>query len=205
MVERRDQMRMISLRPELRDASALLSRYPSTNGPFHTERAISVLPLRTAADDQASGPLVGASLITLGRHAPGGDRVPAARGAALAAAVRVVDRVHHDAAVVRAAAEPARAAGLADLLVLPVRIAHRADRRHALGANHSQLARLQLDLRVTGVLADQLGVGTRRARHLAAAADLQLDVVDDGADRHTGHRHRVARLNIDPLARHDLV
>src|SRR3954447_26819933 len=128
-------MRKFSLRSELRDASALLSRYPSTNGPFHTERAISVLPLRTAANDQASGPLVGASLVALGRHAPGGDRVPAARGAALAAAVRVVDRVHHDAAVVRAPAHPARTAGLADLLVLPVRVADRAHRRHALGAD----------------------------------------------------------------------
>src|SRR4051812_2810652 len=122
IVERRDQMRMISLRPEARDVSALLSRYPSTNGPFHTERAISVAPLRTAADDQARGPLVVARLVALGRHAPRRDRMPAARGAAFAAAMRVVDRVHHHAAVVRPPAEPARTPGLADLLVLPVRV-----------------------------------------------------------------------------------
>jgi hypothetical protein len=42
----------------------------------------------------------------------------AARGAALATAVRVVDRVHGHAAVVRALAEPAVAAGLADLLFM---------------------------------------------------------------------------------------
>src|SRR4051812_17784036 len=146
-------MRMISLRPELREASALLSRYPSTNGPFHTERAISVAPLRTAADDQPGGPLVGAGLVPLGRHAPGRDRVAAAGRAAFAAAVRVIDRIHDDAAVVRAPAEPARTAGLADLLVLPVRIADRADGRHALGTDHAKLARLQLDLRIAGVLA----------------------------------------------------
>ena len=35
-------------------------------------------------------------------HGP--DRMPAARGAALAAAVRVVDRVHHHAADLRAVA-----------------------------------------------------------------------------------------------------
>src|ERR1700679_4289993 len=74
IVERRDQILMISLRPDAREASALLRRYPSTNGPFHTERAILVLPLRAAADDQLVRPLVLASLVTLGRLAPRRDR-----------------------------------------------------------------------------------------------------------------------------------
>ena len=53
------------------------------------------------------GALVLAGLLALGREAPRRDRVAAARGAAFAAAVRVIDRVHGDAAVVRAAAQPA--------------------------------------------------------------------------------------------------
>ena len=51
--------------------------------------------------------LVLARLVALGRHAPRGDRVATARGAAFAAAMRMVDRVHGDAAHMRALAEPA--------------------------------------------------------------------------------------------------
>jgi hypothetical protein len=36
-------------------------------------------------------------------------------------------------------------------------------------------------------------------RELAALADLHLDVVDDGADRHVAERHDVARLDVDML------
>jgi hypothetical protein len=42
----------------------------------------------------------------------------------------------------------------------------------------------QADLGVAGVTADQLGVGAGRTGDLAALAGLQLDVVDDRADRH---------------------
>src|SRR3546814_8131431 len=40
MVDRRDQILMISLRPEPRAVSAFFKRNPSTNAPFQTERAI---------------------------------------------------------------------------------------------------------------------------------------------------------------------
>src|SRR6476646_295524 len=40
MVERRLQILIISWRPDEREVSAFLSRYPSTNGPFQTERAM---------------------------------------------------------------------------------------------------------------------------------------------------------------------
>src|SRR5919202_4449057 len=75
------------------------------------------LALVAAADDQPLRALVVARLRALGRLAPGRDRVPPARGPPLAAAVRVVDRVHHHAPVVRAPAQPARPPGLANLLV----------------------------------------------------------------------------------------
>src|SRR4051812_12717802 len=44
MVERRLQIRIISCRPDAGDASAFLSRYPSTNGPFQIERAMMRFP-----------------------------------------------------------------------------------------------------------------------------------------------------------------
>src|ERR1700743_348096 len=105
MVERRDQILMTSLRPDERDLSAFFRRKPSRKGPFQTERAIAIgLFLVPATDDHPVRNLVVARLVALGALAPWGDRMAAARGAAFAAAMRVVDRVHHDATDVRALA-----------------------------------------------------------------------------------------------------
>ena len=151
------------------------------------------------------GPLVGPGLLALGRDAPRGHRMAAARGAAFAAAMRVVDRVHGDAAVVRALAEPAVAAGLADRDVHVVRVRDRADRGEALPVHETLLARVQAERDVALVAGDDLGVGPGRAGERAALADLQLDVVDDRAHRHVADRHGVARLDVDLVARDHLV
>src|SRR5918994_1189277 len=74
--------------------------------------ALPLLLRVTRTDDHLVRRLVLAGAGTLGGLAPRGDRVTAARGAALAAAVRVVDRVFGDAAGQRALAHPAAAAGL---------------------------------------------------------------------------------------------
>src|SRR5690606_7868443 len=118
------------------------------------------------------------------------------RGAALAAAMRMVDRVHRDAAVVRAAPLPAHPAGLADLDVLVVGVADRTDRRHALRPHQALLAGGKTQQRVVAVLADQLTVGATGAGELAALADLELDIVHHGADRDRAQRHRVAGLHV---------
>ena len=102
-------------------------------------------------------------------------------------------------------AQPAVAAGLADADVLLIGIGDRADRRHAFGAHHAHLARGQAQQRKAGVAADELDIGAGGARQLAALARLHLDIVDDGADRHVPQRHGVARLDVDALARDDLV
>src|SRR5262249_23725615 len=116
MVDRRDHILMTSLRPDARAFSALRRRWPSTKGPFQTERAtrLSLLAQLATAHDQLVRTLVVAGLVALGRLAPRGDGMTAARGAAFAAAERMVDRVHRHAAVVRAETLPAHAAGLAD-------------------------------------------------------------------------------------------
>src|ERR1700738_1826897 len=44
MVERRSQILITSERPDARATSAFLSREPSTNGPFQTERTMSGVP-----------------------------------------------------------------------------------------------------------------------------------------------------------------
>src|SRR3954471_24576799 len=118
MVERRLQILITSWRPDARAASAFFSSEASTNGPFQTERTMVrrslLLPLVAAYENESVGRLVGARLLALSGLAPWSDRVTTAGGAALAAAVRMVNRVHRHAAIVRPAAEPARTAGLAD-------------------------------------------------------------------------------------------
>src|SRR5207248_6927058 len=80
------------------------------------------LALVAAAHDQPIRRLVVPGLLALGRLAPRRDGVPATRAAALAAAMRVVDRVHRDAAHRRPAAKPAIPAGFADNNVLLIRV-----------------------------------------------------------------------------------
>src|SRR5258708_2618534 len=73
-----------------------------------------LLPRMAARNDELGGSLVGPGLLALGGEAPRGHRMTAARAAAFAAAERMVDRIHRDAAIVRHASHPAVAARLAD-------------------------------------------------------------------------------------------
>src|SRR4051812_34966816 len=97
------------------------------------------------AQDEFIGTFVLACLAALGALAPRRNRMTAARGFAFAAAERMVDGVHRDAAVVRLPAHPALAAGLADRDVHVVAVRDRADRRHAVAVDDAKFARVQLD------------------------------------------------------------
>src|SRR4029450_1952279 len=108
--------------------------------------------------------LVVTRLVALGRLAPRRHGVAPALGAALAAAMRMIDRVHRRAAHRRPPALPAVAAGLAEYLVLPVGVRHRADRGEAVGEHAARLARGEAQQREALVLADQLDEGAGRAR-----------------------------------------
>src|SRR5687767_785797 len=152
-------------------------------------------------DDHLVRLLVAAGASALGRLAPRGNRVTAARGPALAAAVRVVDRVLGDAAGQRALAHPAAAARLGEVLVLVVGVGDRADRAHAIAADVALLARIQPDDDQPAVAADDLDVSPGRTRDLPALARLHLDVVADRPDRHLAQEHRVARLDVGLLGR----
>src|ERR1700746_214400 len=104
----------------------------------------------------------------------------AARGAAFAAAMRVVNRVHGNAAVVRTAAEPALAARLADRDVHVIGVGHRADSAAAAAVHQALLARVQTQDDIILVATDDLRIGAGGTRELAALADLGLGVVDVG-------------------------
>ena len=135
----------------------------------------------------------------------GGDRVATTGGAALAAAMRVIDRVHRDATRLRTLALPARAAGLAVVRVLVVGVGDRADRRHAGAVDEALLARVQAHDDVGAVATDDLRIGAGRARDLAALAGLHLDIVDDRAHRHLPHLLGAARLDVGGCAGHHAV
>src|SRR5258708_28921238 len=164
-----------------------------------------LLPRVAARNDELAGALVVAGLLALGGEAPWRDRMTAAGGAAFAAAVRMIDRIHRNAAVVRATAHPALAAGLADRDVHVIGVRHRADRAHAAAVHEALLAGIEAQDDIFLVASDDLGVGAGGARELAALADLHLDVVHDGADRHVADRHGIAGLHVDVLARDDRV
>ena len=111
-------------------------------------------------------------------------------GLALATTVRVVDRVHRQAADGGADAQPAALARLADADDLVLDVAELADGRAALDEHLAHRARGQTDLGVVAFLRHQLAPGARRADHLRAAAGLELDVVDHRADRDVLQRQR---------------
>src|ERR1700760_690235 len=123
-----------------------------------------LLPLVAADENESVGRLVRTGLLALGRLAPRGHRVAAARGAAFAAAVRMVDRVHRHTAVVRLAAEPAITAGLADRDVHVVGVRHRADGAGAAAVNQTLFARIQAHDHIVLVATDHLGIGAGGAR-----------------------------------------
>src|SRR4051794_4227702 len=108
--------------------------------PDGTGHGLTLLLRVTGPNDELVGRLVVTGAGALGRLAPRGDWMTAARGPALTTAVRVVDRVLGDAAGQRTLAHPARTPGLGKSLVPVVGVRHRANGRHAVRADVALLA-----------------------------------------------------------------
>src|SRR5690606_23974075 len=115
------------------------------------------------------------------------------------------DRVHCNAANVRTLATPYRTTGLAVVDVAVVRVGHCTDRSEAGTWNQTPFTRVEAQNSHALIAADELCVGASRTSDLTALARLQLDVVDDRANRHRSERHCVARLHVDGVACNDLV
>src|SRR2546423_3575805 len=95
--------------------------------------------------------LVAARLVAARRLSPGRDGVAPARCLTLAAAVRVIDRVHRHAAHVRAYAFPTRPPGLAVRDVLMLDVADLAHGRLADYGDAADFARRHTQLRVVAL------------------------------------------------------
>src|SRR5687768_11205088 len=208
IIERRDQV-LIGRRSFFSAAAwTFFARCRSTNGPFFTERGTVRSSRESVAtpDDLTGGALVSAGLLTLGLPAPRRDRVRVAlAGLALAAAVRMIDGVHHDTADRRADPAPALRAGLAvdDQAVLVV--ANLADRGAAVDVHLAHLGGAQADRGVQPLARDKLRGTSGAARELPAAAGLQLHVVHRRAQRDAAQRQRIAGLDRRLGARSDRV
>src|SRR4051812_10397652 len=129
----------------------------------------------------------------------------AARGLAFTTAVRVIHRVHHDAAVGRLDSHPALAPGFADGDVLVIGVANLADGRHAIDEHATGFAGRQLEQSPFAFLCDQLCLSTGGAHHLRAFAGLELDVVHRGAGRDVFQRKRIADQDVRVWTANDLL
>src|ERR1700734_3494514 len=144
-VERRAQVLIGSFLPDKVNRSTFLSSFSSTNGPFLSERPITfpggglasdfqlAVTARLATANNGFGRRLAAfpGAASLGEHAGRTARMPSARAAAFAAAHRVSDRVHGDAADMRPPPHPPLASRLADRNVDMVGIADHAHGRAA--------------------------------------------------------------------------
>src|SRR5688572_30017872 len=116
-------------------------------------------------------------------------------GLAFAAAVRVIDGVHHYAAHRRTNATPADRAGLAVAAQVVLVVADFADGGAALDVHLARLGRAQANRRVRPFACGELCGAAGAARELAALAGLQLDVVNRRTDRNVAQLHAVAGLD----------
>src|SRR5262249_55433214 len=156
-----------------------------------------VLPLLLPpAHDEPVALLVAPGLEALGDLAPGRGGVTATRRLALAAAHRVIHRIHRDAADRRIPALPAVASCLADRDVLVLDVADLPHHRAAVHMEAPHFPRGQTHLRVIAVLGHELAVRARRARHARAPAREQLDVVHVRAERDVPEREAIAVLDL---------
>src|SRR5437879_2447193 len=166
MVERRDQVLITAFLVPLLMASTFLVRWPSTNGPFRIERAIaiSLAPHAGAAarDDELGGALVGSRGETLGLLPPRRHRVRVALPRlSFSAAVRVIDRVHRQAAHGGPNAQPARLAGLAHANDLVIDVAQLPDGGAAADEHLAHGSARQPHLRVVALFGHQLPPAAR--------------------------------------------
>src|SRR5512134_677633 len=178
MVERRDQVLITFLEVVPPSTSTLRRRLSSMYGPFLIDLATAVSSIYKGLfllppHDEAVGPFVDTGLVTLGRHTPRRDRMPATGALALATAMRMVDRVHRHTTGLRTLAKPAITTGFADLDILMISIADLPDGGTALLQHQANLAGWHPQLRVLAFLGSNHGVGAGAAGQLPPLANLE--------------------------------
>src|SRR6185503_20405003 len=134
-------------------------------------------------------------LVTLRWCSPGTHRIAAGRGLAFTATMRMVDRIHRDAANRRTLAAPAHPAGFTDGFEVVFLVADFSDGGTAIDVHLADLAGAQPQLGIDAFACQQLHRSAGRTRQLRALARLHFNAVNRGADRNIAQRQGVSRLD----------
>src|SRR5262249_38647703 len=129
-------------------------------------------------------------------RAPRARRMAAAAGLSFPTTHGVVDGVHGHAADARALPAPAVAASLTPGYQLVLGVPDLAHGGPTVCVDHADLARGEPKRRPLAFLGQQLDPSAGGAAHLGAPAGLQLDGVDDGADRDVRERECIPRPDV---------
>src|SRR5262249_16665469 len=148
------------------------------------------------AHDEFVRALVVACLVSASRLAPRRDRMTPAGSLAFTAAVRMVNWIHRNAAVVGTLAHPACSPRFSNPDVLMIDVADLTDRRHAILRNLAGFAGGQLHQCVLALFRYQLSLSAGGAYHLCAFARLQLQIVNRRARRNVFQLERIAHQDV---------
>ena len=114
----------------------------------------------------------------------------------------MVARRHRRATHRRAEPQPALPAGLAQLYIAVVHVAHLTYGGHTFLAHQPHLAAGEPQRRIVPFLGQHLRRRTGRAHHLAPSSRGQLDIMHQRAERNTCQWKRVPHANLRPLTTH---
>ena len=114
----------------------------------------------------------------------------------------VIDGVHHNTTVARAATQMAVATSLTTNLEVVFGVADDTNRGAACLKNHAHLTTGHLDNGVLVITRHQLCIGTCGANHFCTLTGAKLNVVDKGTERNFGKQERVADFGGSALTGH---
>ena len=117
-------------------------------------------------------------------------------GVTFTTAVRMVVRVHYNAAVCRTNAQPTGTTSFTDADVFSVDVANHTDGSTAVDVYFTDFARGQTQQSVVAFFCHQLSAGASTTSHLAALTDFHFYIVHGGAQRNVFQRQAVTGLDI---------
>src|SRR5438874_5065029 len=180
-IERRAQVFTGFFTPDVFILSIFSRRCGATNGPFFRDLAIKLFLPAVLHDEAIARFVFRAGLKAFRELSPRTDRMmpcAATLRFSLAAAHRVIDRVHDHAAYMRTPALPAGAAGLAARHVHVIEVADLADRGETGVVNPANFARRKFDERITGFAVAERRLLPGAPCNLSATSRCDLDVVN---------------------------
>src|SRR5262249_16402074 len=149
-----------------------------------------------SADNHAGRAFVVTRLLALGLPTPRRHRMRITlTGFAFATAVRVIDRIHHDAANGRANAEPAFRAGFTETAEIVFAVADFANGRAAINVHFAHFGRAQSNGGIRTFASREHHRAAGAACELRALTRLEFDAVNRRTDRDVTQLHRITRLD----------